>query len=38
VRDSLLAGGMGDQQHRERVWSSPHCLRLADAAQMQLAL
>jgi len=37
VRDSLLAGGMGDQQHRERVWASPHCLRLADAAQMLLA-
>jgi hypothetical protein len=37
VRDSVLAGGMGDQQHRERVWASPHCLRLADAAQMQLA-
>ena len=36
VRDSVLAGGMGDQQHRERVWASPHCLRLADAAQMQL--
>jgi hypothetical protein len=36
-RDSLLAGGMGDQQHRERMWASPHCLRLADAAQMQLA-
>jgi DNA adenine methylase len=36
-RDSLLAGGMGDQQHRERLWASPHCLRLADAAQMQLA-
>ena len=29
-RDSMLAGGMGDQQQRERLWSSPHCLALAD--------
>jgi len=25
-RDSLLAKGMGDQKHRERLWASPHCL------------
>jgi site-specific DNA-adenine methylase len=25
-KDSLLAGGMGNQQHRERLWASPHCL------------
>jgi hypothetical protein len=24
--DDFLAGGMGEQQHRERLWSSPHCL------------
>ena len=24
-----LAGGMGDQQHRERLWASPHCLTAA---------
>ena len=22
-----LSGGMGDQQHRERLWASPHCLQ-----------
>ena len=22
-----LAGGMGNQQHRERLWASPHCLQ-----------
>jgi hypothetical protein len=25
-KDSFLAGGMGSQQHRERIWASPHCL------------
>jgi site-specific DNA-adenine methylase len=25
-KDSLLAGGYGNQQHRERLWASPHCL------------
>jgi hypothetical protein len=25
-KDSLIAGGMGSQQHRERLWASPHCL------------
>lgn len=25
VRDGFLRGGMGDQQHRERLWSSPFC-------------
>jgi hypothetical protein len=24
--DGWLTGGMGSQQHRERLWSSPHCL------------
>lgn len=24
--DGYLTGGMGDQQHRERLWASPHCL------------
>ena len=24
--NGYLAGGMGDQQHRERLWASPHCL------------
>jgi hypothetical protein len=28
VKDSYLAGGYGDQQHRERLWASPHCLPL----------
>ncbi len=23
--DGFLSGGMGDQQHRERLWASPHC-------------
>jgi hypothetical protein len=26
----------GDQQHRERIWFSPHCLRPEDAAQIGL--
>jgi site-specific DNA-adenine methylase len=26
TRDSYIAGGMGSQQHRERLWASPHCL------------
>jgi hypothetical protein len=29
--DAYLAGGRGDQQHRERLWASPHCLRGAAA-------
>jgi DNA adenine methylase len=40
-----LRGGMGNtnhtgthQQHRERLWASPHCLVPADAAAAQLAL
>ena len=28
AHNSLLRGGMGEQQHRERLWSSPHCLAL----------
>jgi hypothetical protein len=33
-KDSFLAGGYGDQQHRERLWASPHCLHPErDAAQ-----
>jgi site-specific DNA-adenine methylase len=33
-KDGLLVGGMGSQQHRERLWASPHCLHPErDAAQ-----
>jgi hypothetical protein len=35
AHDSLLRGGMGDQQHRERLWASPHCLS-AQRAQADL--
>ena len=35
VRDSLLRGGMGEQQPRERLWASPHCLG-AERAQGDL--
>jgi len=36
----FLRGGMGDQQHRERIWLSPHCLDLnpPDPAEQQLEL
>ena len=26
AHDDFLRGGMGEQQHRERLWASPHCL------------
>lgn len=28
AKDDFLRGGMGDQQHRERLWASPHCLSI----------
>jgi DNA adenine methylase len=34
--DSLLRGGMGSQQHRERLWASPHCLAADTAPQLDL--
>ena len=40
--DGYLTGGYGNgsrgghQQHRERLWLSPHCLRPADDAQLDL--
>jgi hypothetical protein len=43
-REGFLRGGManigteGRQQHRERLWLSPHCLRPAATGQMGLAL
>jgi len=33
--DGHLTGGMGDQQHRERLWLSPHCVREADMPLFQ---
>jgi D12 class N6 adenine-specific DNA methyltransferase len=36
AHDTFLAGGMGDQQHRERLWSSPHCLTIAKSPQLSL--
>lgn len=40
----FLTGGMGNidvdgdghQQHRERLWSSPHCLKVSKAEQFTL--
>jgi DNA adenine methylase len=37
-RDGFLVGGMGDQQHRERLWSSPHCLAQNAAVPAQYSL
>jgi site-specific DNA-adenine methylase len=34
--DGFLRGGMGEQQHRERLWASPHCLRPAATPQLEL--
>ena len=34
--DGYLSGGMGDQQHRERLWSSPHCCMPISKAQAEL--
>jgi hypothetical protein len=34
--NSLLRGGMGDQQHRERLWASPACLAPKRAAQFDM--
>jgi hypothetical protein len=36
AHDDFLSGGMGDQQHRERLWASPHCLVKARMPQMEL--
>jgi site-specific DNA-adenine methylase len=36
AHDGLLRGGMGDQQHRERLWSSPYCLALDATRQLDL--
>ena len=33
--DGHLTGGMGDQQQRERLWLSPHCVREADMPLFQ---
>src|SRR6516164_7193696 len=29
-KDGFLIGGLGDQQHRERLWASPACLGIAE--------
>jgi site-specific DNA-adenine methylase len=34
-KDSLLTGGMGSQQHRERLWASPHCLHPERSVEKQ---
>jgi hypothetical protein len=34
-KDSHLAGGYGDQQHRERLWASPHCLHPERSVEKQ---
>jgi len=34
--DGFLRGGMGEQQARERLWASPHCLPPRAAAQFEL--
>jgi len=34
--DGWLAGGMGGQQHRERLWLSPHCVAAGSDPQMSL--
>jgi hypothetical protein len=36
AHDDYLRGGMGEQQHRERLWASPHCLAPERAAQRDL--
>ena len=36
--DGFLTGGMGDQQHRERLWASPHCLPLAAPEVLQFEM
>lgn len=36
AQDDWLAGGMGEQQHRERIWASPGCLRPDAEAQLDL--
>jgi hypothetical protein len=34
--DGYLTGGMGEQQHRERLWASPHCLKRVELPLFKL--
>jgi hypothetical protein len=34
-KNGFLAGGYGDQAHRERLWSSPHCLTICEEVPAQ---
>jgi hypothetical protein len=34
-KNGLLVGGMGSQQHRERLWASPHCLHPERSVEKQ---
>jgi hypothetical protein len=38
ANDTFLAGGMGSQQHRERMWASPHCLTAERSKPAQMSL
>ena len=35
-RSGFLKGGMGNQQHRERLWLSPHCIAPGSTPQLGL--